>query len=65
MNEQQRIERDFEHFKATGDDYPHLQRAHDKTKFNRLAFASMWIGIVMFCVFVFICLSSIIARALS
>lgn len=54
MNEQQRIQRDFEHFKATGDDYPYLQRAHDKTKFNRFAFASMWIGILMFCVFVWI-----------
>lgn len=60
MTEQQRIQRDFEHFKATGDDYPHLQRAHDKTKFNRLAFASMWIGIVMFCCFVWIIVGSAI-----
>lgn len=54
MTESQRIKKDFEHFKATGDDYPHCQRMHDKTKFNRIAFASMWIGIVLFCVFVWI-----------
>lgn len=42
MTEQQRIQKDFEHFKATGDDYPHHQRKHDATVADRLAFASMW-----------------------
>jgi hypothetical protein len=62
MTEQQRINKDFEHFKATGDDYPYCQRMHDKTKFNRFVFASMWIGIVTFCVFVWIVVGELIVE---
>ena len=48
MTEQDRINKDFEHFKATGDDYPHCQRAHDKSMADRLAFASLWCFAVAF-----------------
>jgi hypothetical protein len=37
MTEQQRIKKDFEHFKATGDDYPYHQRAHKRCQKNCFA----------------------------
>jgi hypothetical protein len=49
MTEQQRIKKDFEHFKATGDDYPHCQRAHDKSLPEKLLCAAVWCLCAAFC----------------
>ena len=52
MTEQDRINKDFEHFKATGDDYPHCQRAHDKKMSEKLFCAAVWCFGLAFCVLV-------------
>lgn len=49
MTEQQRINKDFEHFKATGDDYPHCQRAYDKRMIDKLFSAFVWCVGIAFC----------------
>ena len=52
MTEQDRINKDFEHFKATQDDYPHCQRAHDKKMGEKLFCAAVWCFGLAFCVLV-------------
>ena len=52
MSEEKRIKEDYEHFLSTGDDYPHLQRAHDKKVSQKLFSAAIWCFCVAFAVFV-------------
>ena len=49
MSEEKRIKADYERFLRTGDDYPHLQRAHDKSKSERYAFGFFWCAAIVFC----------------
>lgn len=49
MTESERIKKDFEHFKATGDDYPHCQRTYDKSLPEKLFCATVWCLCAAFC----------------